>query len=553
MVSRRGPVLAGPADDQRGPKAFATMNEHASASALWKRFQKYLCRVESIGLSLDVSRIGFDDGYLDAMSPALDRAYAAMDSLEKGVIANPDESRMVGHYWLRDPKRAPTSEIRAEIEDTTAALKSFAAGVHQGTIKPASAPRFREVLSIGIGGSALGPEFVADALGDPTADRMSVHFLDNTDPDGIARELTRLGDALKETLCVVISKSGGTPETRNGMLLAADAFRAAGLDFARHAVAITGAGSNLDKLAESQGWLARFPMWDWVGGRTSELSAVGLLPAALQGIDIDAMLAGAADCDIATRSHETVKNPAALLALMWYHATGGKGLKDMVVLPYKDRLLLFSRYLQQLVMESLGKRLDLDGKRVDQGISVYGNKGSTDQHAYVQQLRDGVNNFFLTFIRVLEDGGSKLEVEPKVTAGDYLHGFLLGTREALHANDRESVTISVDRVDARTIGTLIALFERAVGFYATLVNINAYHQPGVEAGKKAAAVVLGLQAKVLTALSDQPKTADQLAEASGAGESAETVYLVLEHLAANGRARISRAASPGLTTFSIPK
>ena len=529
------------------------MNDHVSAGALWKRFQRHHCRVEPIGLSLDISRIGFEEGYLDAMSPALARAYAAMDALENGAIANPDEKRMVGHYWLRKPEIAPTPEIRAEIEQTLGAIKAFAAGVHDGAIKPSAAPRFRKVLSIGIGGSALGPEFVADALGCPTHDKISVHFFDNTDPDGIARELARLGDSLKETLCVVISKSGGTPETRNGMLLAAEAYRAAGLAFTRHAVAITGSGSNLDTLAESQGWLARFPMWDWVGGRTSELSAVGLLPAALQGIDIDVMLAGAADCDVATRSHETAGNPAALLALMWYHATGGKGLKDMVVLPYKDRLLLFSRYLQQLVMESLGKRLDLDGKRVDQGISVYGNKGSTDQHAYVQQLRDGVNNFFLTFIRVLEDGGSTLEVEPKVTAGDYLHGFLLGTREALHANDRESVTITVDRVDARTIGVLIALFERAVGFYATLVNINAYHQPGVEAGKKAAAVVLGLQAKALAVLSAEPKTADQIAEAVGAGESVETVYLVLEHLAANGRARIARTASPGGATFTIPK
>ncbi len=526
------------------------MNEHASAGALWKRYQTHLCRVPLIGLSLDISRMRFEEDYLDAMSAALTRAYAAMDALEKGAIANPDENRMVGHYWLRAPKLAPTPEIRAEIEETLTGIKRFAGAVHTGRIKPSSAPKFRAVLSIGIGGSALGPEFVADALGNPPGDRMSVHFFDNTDPDGIARELARLGDTLKETLCVVISKSGGTPETRNGMLLAADAYRAAGLDFGKHAVAITGAGSHLDKVAESEGWLARFPMWDWVGGRTSELSAVGLLPAALQGIDIDAMLAGAADCDGATRSHETARNPAALLALMWYHATGGKGLKDMVVLPYKDRLLLFSRYLQQLVMESLGKRLDLDGKRVDQGISVYGNKGSTDQHAYVQQLRDGVNNFFLTFIRVLEDGGSKFEVEPNVTAGDYLHGFLLGTREALHANDRESVTISVDRVDARTIGVLIALFERAVGFYATLVNINAYHQPGVEAGKKAAAVVLGVQAKVLTALSAAPKTADQLAEATGASESAETIYLVLEHLAANGRARMVRADSPAGTMFT---
>src|SRR5205085_3975927 len=140
---------------------------------------------------------------------------------------------------------------------------------------------------------------------------------------------------------------------------------------------------------------------DWVGGRTSEFSAVGLLPAALQGFDIDALLAGARACDEATRLHDTRKNPAALMALMWHHATEGKGRKDLVVLPYKDRLLLFSRYLQQLVMESIGKQFDLKGNRVEQGLAVYGNKGSTDQHAYVQQLREGVPNFFAVFVRVL--------------------------------------------------------------------------------------------------------------------------------------------------------
>jgi glucose-6-phosphate isomerase len=333
------------------------------------------------------------------------------------------------------------------------------------------------------------------------------------------------------------------------MLAMQAAYQAAGLDFARHAVATTMAGSPMDGRAESDGWLARFPMFDWVGGRTSQLSAVGLLPAALQGLDISAMLAGAADCDQVTRTPETRHNPSALLALMWYHATGGKGLKDMVMLPYKDRLLLFSRYLQQLVMESLGKRLDLGGQRVDQGIAVYGNKGSTDQHAYVQQLRDGVNNFFVTFIRVLEAGGEPVEVEPGATAGDYLHGFLLGTRAALYDNDRESMTITVPRVDARTIGILIALFERAVGFYATLVNINAYHQPGVEAGKKAAAVVLGLQRHALDELSHVPQTAGQLATAIGQPDSVETLYLVLQHLVANGRARIAVPADPATTTF----
>jgi glucose-6-phosphate isomerase len=308
-------------------------------------------------------------------------------------------------------------------------------------------------------------------------------------------------------------------------------------------------GSRLDQQAASEQWLKRFPMFDWVGGRTSELSAVGLVPAALQGLDIDSMLAGAAACDAVTRSHQTKENPAAVLALMWFHATGGVGRKDMVVLPYKDRLLLLSRYLQQLVMESLGKQLDLNGNRVEQGIAVYGNKGSTDQHAYVQQLRDGINNFFVTFIRVLESGGTGMEVEPGATAGDYLQGFLLGTREALYANSRESITITIRRVDARTVGVLIALFERAVGFYASLIHINAYHQPGVEAGKKAASAVLELQNRVLGSLSKEARSAPQIAGAIGDPGSAETVYLLLEHLAADGRVQTVQAGGPESATF----
>ncbi len=446
------------------------------------------------------------------------------------------------------PILAPTSEIAAEIKKAIVDVKAFAADVHGGEIHPPTAAKYSTVLCIGIGGSALGPMFVADALGDPATDRMHMHFIDNTDPDGIARTLRRLSGRLAETLCVVASKSGGTPETRNGMLLVAEAYKQAGLSFARQAVAITMAGSKMDQTATAEGWLARFPMYDWVGGRTSELSAVGLLPAALQGLDIDGMLAGAKACDDATRVNDLKSNPAALMALMWFHATGGKGQKDMVVLPYKDRLLLFSRYLQQLVMESIGKQLDLKGNRVEQGLTVYGNKGSTDQHAYVQQLREGVANFFAVFIRVLEDGGSTMEVSPGATPGDYLHGFLLGTRAALYENGRESMTITVPRVDAPIVGALIALFERAVGLYAGLVGINAYHQPGVEAGKKAAASVLETQAKVVAALSDNPRTAEQIAAAAAATDSVETVYLLLEHLAANGRA--CSKASGGELLFS---
>lgn len=520
--------------------------------AMWQRYQKYLCASEEIGLAVDISRMNFDDGFLAQMEPRLQQAYRAMHELEKGAIANPDEHRMVGHYWLRAPKLAPKPEIAREIEETLKRIKAFAAEVHEGKIKPQKAARFTDVLSIGIGGSALGPEFVHDALGQGEADKMKIHFFDNTDPDGMARVLDNLNGKLAKTLTVVISKSGGTPETHNGMLVAHHAYKEAGLEFGKHAVAITGAGSKMDQTAEKEGWLARFPMWDWVGGRTSETSAVGLLPAALQGIDIDQFLAGAAACDVVTRSTETKKNPAALLAAAWYWGTGGIGKKDMVILPYKDRLLLLSRYLQQLVMESLGKSQDLNGKPVEQGIAVYGNKGSTDQHAYVQQLRDGVNNFYAVFIQCLEDGGKPVEINPSILPGDYLLGFLMGTRQALHEKGRESILITVPRPDAWSIGVLIALFERAVGFYGQLVNINAYHQPGVEAGKKAAAAVLALQQKVTAKLPDAkgPLTAAQVAEAIGEPQAVETVWHLLNHLAANGRGvKRQGAASPATATF----
>jgi glucose-6-phosphate isomerase len=502
----------------------------------WSRFTQYRYHNAPLGFALDYSRIPFPASFLAEMEPAAQRAYAAMAGLEKGAIANPDENRMVGHYWLRDAKLAPTAELTRAIDDSLAQIRAFAADVHAARLVGASGKAFTRLLVVGIGGSALGPQLVNHALGRPGADKMAVYFFDNTDPDGIDYVLAQLAGLLPETLVVVISKSGGTVETRNGMLEAAAAFTAAGLAFAKHFVAVTGEGSKLDQIALAQGWLARFPMWDWVGGRTSELCTVGLLPAALQGIDTDAMLAGAAAMDAVTRSTITTENPAALLALMWHYETGGKGLKDMVILPYKDRLLLFSRYLQQLVMESLGKEFDLAGNVVNQGIAVYGNKGSTDQHAYVQQLREGVNNFFVTFIEVLKDrAGASMQVEPGVTTGDYLLGFYLGTRDALSEKDRHSVTVTIDELTPRTLGLMIALYERAVGLYASLVGINAYHQPGVEAGKKAATGVIALQHRLVTALAAAPGqafTAEALA--ARADGSPELAYKLLEHLAANG-------------------
>jgi glucose-6-phosphate isomerase len=443
---------------------------------LWQRYQDWLYYHQGLGLYVDVSRMRFDDRLSAALKPKFEKAFEEIEALEGGAIANPDEERMVGHYWLRDPDIAPTADIKDEIVNTLKAIDTFVGKVHTGAIKPPQAFKFTDVLSVGIGGSALGPQFVAEALS-PDFPPLNVHFIDNTDPAGIDRMLARLKDRLKSTLVIVTSKS-------------------------------------------------------------SELSAVGLLPAALQGVDIHGMLEGARMMDEATRIRDIKTNPAVLLAMSWYYSGNGKGEKDMVVLPYKDSLLLFSRYLQQLIMESLGKEKDLDGNIVHQGIAVYGNKGSTDQHAYVQQLREGVPNFFATFIEVLEDRqGTSLEVEPGVTSGDYLSGLLQGTRQALYENDRDSVTITIPQVNAVTVGALIALYERTVSLYACLVNINAYHQPGVEAGKKAAASILALQSKVVEAVKSATEPLDlaTLANRVGSADQIEAVYKIVRHLAANKR------------------
>ncbi len=506
-------------------------------ASLYSRYCEYLVRYEDLGISLDVSRMNFPEGFLPSMQGKVEKALADMKALEAGSVANPDEGRMVGHYWLRSPELAPADLRESIIADITAS-KEFAARVHSGEVKTQGGGKFTGILVIGIGGSALGPQLVADALVDEWKAPLKTHFFDNTDPNGIQRVLAAIGGELASTLAVVISKSGGTAETRNGMLEAKAAYEKLGLDFSKHAVAVTGTKKNnidskLEKVASEAGWLHIFPMTDWVGGRTSVMSTVGLVPAALQGVDIDAFLGGAAAMDEKTRTLPPAQNISMMLALMWYHAGGGKGAKDMVILPYKDRLVLLSKYLQQLVMESLGKTLDLDSNVVNQGIAVYGNKGSTDQHAYVQQLRDGVNNFFATLVEVrdAQDAETPLEVEPGVTTADYLQGFLRGTRRALFENGRENMTLSLPRLDTFILGAVIAAFERAVGYYASLVNINAYHQPGVEAGKKAAGEFLKILATVREGLDSSARTAEEIGTALNIDP--EDALHSLMHLSAN--------------------
>jgi glucose-6-phosphate isomerase len=517
----------------------------------WQRFVRYLCVNDELGLRLDISRMSFDDAVFEKMSSAWDDAVAAMVRLESGQKANIDEEQMVGHYWLRAAQRSPDSAIERQINQTIDSVKAFCNDVHAGKIQPPRADGFYVLLVIGIGGSALGAQFICDALS-TVDDPMLVRFIDNTDPDGMDRTLAEVDEMLDQTLTLVVSKSGTTVETANGLAEVSHAYAQSGLDFAKHAVAISCAGSRLHQRCEQEGWVKFFPVWDWVGGRTSATSAAGLLPLGLQGGDVAAFLDGARDCDQVTRQPELRSNPAGLLALMWHAAGAGRGDRNMVILPYRDRLLLLGRYLQQLVMESIGKAQDRAGRTVHQGLSVFGNKGSTDQHALVQQLRDGRDDFFAVFVEVLQGRSAEsVQVREGVTSGDCLSGFLQGTRLALSDGGRPSMTITLETLNARTVGALIALFERAVGFYAEFINVNAYHQPGVEAGKKAAEAVLTLQATVFNLLRDQPGTpmsAEEIAKKTGRVDDVETVFHILEHAAGNADHAIVRVAGESTTT-----
>lgn len=481
---------------------------------------------------LDASTMSLDAAEMDALPWS--GAFAEMAAVERGELVNRDEGRQVGHYWLRDPARAPTMGQAQAIGDSEQDIRGFAEKVRIGEIRAPNEEPFTDVLQVGIGGSALGPQLLVDAF-QPVSGGLRLHFVDNTDPDGVERTLAGLGERLKQTLVVVVSKSGGTVETRNGLDLVSRRMQRMGCLWPRQAVAVTGQGSALDQRAAVEGWLRRFPMWDWIGGRTSVTGAVGLLPGALAGIDMAAFLEGAREMDTWTRGASWRENPAAMLAGSWYLTGAGRGDRAMVVIPYCDRLLLLSRYLQQLVMESIGKRLDREGQTVLQGLTVYGNKGSTDQHAYVQQLRDGRDDVFVQFIQVLGDGrGSSEILRDGANAGDFLQGFLLGTRRALLEDGRPCMTLSVGEVTPHTLGGLVALFERAVGLYAGLIGINAYHQPGVEAGKRAAQAVLGLAGQIREALQDGAVSVPDLAQRLEADPM--EVWSILERLVATRRA-----------------
>ena len=492
-----------------------------------ERSRKYTLTDGSSGFSVSFAGMKFDDDTLNALAARFPAVMTEMQRIENGEIKNPDENRKVTHFsdritYTQTPVYKAVEEFAAELRVTG---------------------RFDAVVVNGIGGSALGPQLMQFAINGPYWNELSrekrrnglkIYFLDNTDSAEFADLLEVMEPA--RTLHLTVSKSGGTQETRNNMIAMEKYYASIGLNFADFSAAVTMAGSELDNYARKNNWLRIFEMAESVGGRTSETAIVGHLPAALTGVDFKRFLDGACAMDAMTRNPDYRQNPALMLAAMWFIAGNGRGDRNMVIVPYSDRLVLLSRYLQQLVMESLGKELDLDGKVVHQGLSVFGNKGGTDAHAFIQQLNDGRDDFFATFIEIQKDA-AKLEISSGIGMGDYLHGFFEGLSAALLGKGRQIITIRMPQLTEFELGQIIALYERAVAMYAELIHINAFHQPGVQAYKLAAKDALALREKVLAAIAGKSGftgNADAFAELAGKPEAVIAIGAILDRAAVNG-------------------
>ncbi|MBQ8458929.1 glucose-6-phosphate isomerase [bacterium] len=362
--------------------------------------------------------------------------------------------------------------------------------------------RFDNVLVLGIGGSALGGLAVTEALLKPYWNFLTkeqrdnfprIFFLDNIDPDSINGLLDILD--LKKTLVNVITKSGDTAETMAQFMILRDRLaQELGEDeYRKNVVATTDKQTGvLRQISEQEGYKT-FVIPDDVGGRFSVFSAVGLLPFALVGIDIDEITNGIKDMDLALKNTDIHQNIAAQNALIQYLMDIKKGKNISVVMPYSSKLKFVADWYTQLWAESLGKNEDLNGNSVNVGPTPVRALGATDQHSQIQLFNEGPNNKVITFIRV-GDFNTSLEI-PKIfeyTGIGYLGGKTLNdlmnaeadsTMVSLSDYSRPTVTITLPKVNGYYIGQLLYMLEVQTAIAGALYNVNAFNQPGVEQAK----------------------------------------------------------------------
>ena len=448
------------------------------------------------GLRLFYASQRVDKGVMEAFQEFADEHHLVdrFKEMRRGAVINKifgweSENRQVLHTSSRgffssqakDPDSA--KQAHAEFEK----LETFLGEVE-------SQGEFDTMVNVGIGGSDLGPRAVYEALKAYSVEGRKVHFIANVDPDDAARVLDTIDPA--KTLVTVVSKSGSTLETRTNEELVRSRFESAGLDPARHFVAVTGKGSPMDN---PRNYLRSFYMYDYIGGRYSVTSMVGCvcLGFALGAERLAAFLKGAAEMDEACETHQVADNMALLLALLgiWNH--NFLGYSTLAVLPYSQALHRFPAHLQQCDMESNGKSITVAGLPVSMktGPVVWGEPGTNGQHAFYQLLHQGTEIVPAEFIGFLDSQyGKDITVEgtnsqQKLLANLMAQVVALATgREHENPNkrfggNRPSSMIIARRLDPHNMGRLLALYEAKIVFQGFSWNINSFDQEGVELGK----------------------------------------------------------------------
>ncbi|AFJ86079.1 Glucose-6-phosphate isomerase [Burkholderia sp. KJ006] len=476
---------------------FAPENDRAPTRA--ERFT-----IAGGGLAADFSKNRINDDTLRLLVQlARDtRVEARRDAMFAGDVVNPTEGRAALHTALRATD--PNAPFHAQVSAERAKMASFARAVRSGAWTGHTGKRIRHVINIGIGGSDLGPKMVTHALHHVATPDISTHFVSNVDGADLARVLEQVDP--EETLAIIVSKTFTTLETMTNARSLRDWFIARGCPedaLAKHFVGVSANPSEVVRFGIAADNV--FEMWDWVGGRYSLWSAVGLSTMIAVGPDqFDELLAGANDMDRHFREAPLERNLPVLLGMIgiWYRNFFGS--QSYLVAPYSEALHYLPSYLQQLEMESNGKSARLDGTFVDYPTSAvtWGEPGTNGQHAFFQMLHQGPTIVPIDFIAVLTPEHPLASHHPKLLANCFAQSeaLMLGRsldearkiagpgEEALAPHltfpgNRPTTTLLVDALTPRTLGALIALYEHKVLVQATVWDINPFDQWGVELGK----------------------------------------------------------------------
>jgi len=480
------------------------------------RASRYRC--EAAGLTLDFSKHLLDDDAWQTLLELSDKKAlpAAFASLTGGEMINTSEHRPALHTLLRGTARDQHPEKSKEVENTLARMAALVDSIHSGATTGGSGQPFTDVVNLGIGGSDFGPRLVCEALQSEAAP-LKAHFVANIDPDDLDNTLAPLNP--KTTLFVICSKSFSTEETLSNAERAMRWLQAGGvqeLAVGAHLIAVT------TQVAKAGDWHIPpercFPLWDWVGGRYSLWSAVGIsIALALSWQKFQRLLDGAHSLDLHTETASPAETLPIVMALLELWQNHYLGANTHVVLPYSQRLAHLPGFLQQLTMESNGKRVSPSGEPLahDTAPVLWGSAGTIGQHSYYQLLHQGTRSFSADIILPLRSGEGDRDARRALAAHALAQSraLMVGrpTEEArqlgaergfdestsrqfeLPGNHSHSLLI-MDAITPECLGALIAAYEHKTYFLAGLLGINPFDQWGVELGK----VIAGQMHRVLS-------------------------------------------------------